>query len=367
MKMTDGMEGRVSMRAFMKFALVVVMAMACSNAGLAETQSTKKSAKAATTLPQPAPITVDMLMKFSPRARKEIVEAIVAQWPSATADGISSPNRIHHFLAELATESGGFRVMEENLNYSARRLRQIFPRYFKTDAEAQAFAGKPSDIANHVYGNRLGNVKANDGWDFRGSGLVQLTGRANYHARDLSLKLNPKLEEHPTLARSFPTAFHVAVSYWTSRSINPVADRDDLTEVRRRVNGGKIGLNEARIWLAQARRFVRLPGEKSADDKNFDDPASPGRLAMEDQLVTLGFLPPQDKSEKSTKSAQDKTATISDSLKKFQESRDIPQTGQFDEATLYELTDPGNYLELSAFCAEARLRGPRRTVPQSCR
>ncbi|QJP14609.1 glycoside hydrolase family 19 protein [Starkeya sp. ORNL1] len=336
------------MRTVMKLALVATMVY--SAAGLAEAQGTKKSEKA---VGPPsvvaAPFTDEMLKQFSPRSKPEIRAAIIAQWSRAAAAGIDTPNEIHHFLAQLATESGGFRYMEENLNYSPKRLRQIFPKYFKTEAEAEAAAAKPQLIANRVYGNRLGNECPTDGWDFRGSGLIQLTGRDNFRDRGRALGLKPTIEDYPELARTQPVAFYAAVSYWSSRNINVPAARDDLIEVRRRVNGGKIGLNEARIWLAQARRFVRLPGDKSAQDKSadkgLDDPTSPGRIAGEDQLVALGFLPAQDKPDKSTKSSQDKAATVSDSLRRFQESRDIEQTGQFDEATLYELTDTGNFLE----------------------
>lgn len=353
------------MRTKLRLALVAVVMCSVPCQALAK-GGQKTATTAESPLAIPAPFTVDMLKKFSPRAKPEILAAIVEQWPRAASAGIDTPNEIYHFLSQLATETGGFRLMEENMNYSAKRLRQIFPKYF-TDAEAEAAAGKPQSIANRVYGGRLGNVCPTDGWDFRGSGLIQLTGRANFRARDDALKLNPKMENYPELARTMPTAFYVAISYWNSRNINAVADRDDLAAVRYRVNGGKIGLNEARIWLAEARRAIRLPGDKSVQDKGFDkgldDPTSPGRLAAESQLVALGFLAAQDNS---TKSTQDKALAVNDSLRRFQESRDIPQTGQFDEATLYELTDPGNYLQSITERSQFRA-APKGALPVFCR
>ncbi|WP_104663406.1 hypothetical protein [Ensifer adhaerens] len=84
-------------------------------------------------------------------------------------------------LAEVHHETGGtMRPLEENLNYSARRLTQVWPARFPTLASAEPYAGNPRKLANRVYGGRLGNVEGDDGWAFRGRGLAQITGRANY-------------------------------------------------------------------------------------------------------------------------------------------------------------------------------------------
>lgn len=85
-----------------------------------------------------------------------------------------------HLLGQCHHESGGFRVMEENMNYSAQRLLQIFPKYFSA-TEAQSYGGKPQAIANRVYANRMGNgpESSGDGWRYRGKGPLQLTGKFN--------------------------------------------------------------------------------------------------------------------------------------------------------------------------------------------
>ncbi|HEV7306425.1 hypothetical protein [Ensifer sp.] len=84
-------------------------------------------------------------------------------------------------LAEAHHETGGaMRPVEENLNYSARRLMQVWPARFPTLASAEPYANNPRALANRVYGGRLGNVGADDGWRYRGRGLAQITGRANY-------------------------------------------------------------------------------------------------------------------------------------------------------------------------------------------
>src|SRR5574344_29719 len=103
------------------------------------------------------------------------------------------------FFGQVADESGGFTLSTESLNYSAKRLLQVFPKYFNL-TNVNRYANKAQDIANRVYGGRMGNVNANDGWYFRGRGAIQLTGRNNYKAFEkwLGLKnneimLNPDL------------------------------------------------------------------------------------------------------------------------------------------------------------------------------
>lgn len=92
-----------------------------------------------------------------------------------------TPIQTAHFLAQLHHESAGFRFTEESFNYSAERLLEVFPKYYDADL-AKKHERKPSVIANHVYGGRMGNDQPNDGWHFRGRGYLQLTGRNNYEA-----------------------------------------------------------------------------------------------------------------------------------------------------------------------------------------
>lgn len=84
-------------------------------------------------------------------------------------------------LAEAHHETGGqFQPVSENLNYSAKRLTEVWPSRFPTLAAAAPYANNPQKLANKVYGGRLGNVDPSDGWLFRGRGLAQITGRENY-------------------------------------------------------------------------------------------------------------------------------------------------------------------------------------------
>lgn len=104
-----------------------------------------------------------------------------------------------HFMGQCAHESGNFKVLEENLNYSAKRLLQIFPKYF-TSANVAEYANSPVKIANRVYANRMGNgnEQSGDGWKFRGRGIVQLTGKNNYTNFSTYIK-DPLILENPDL------------------------------------------------------------------------------------------------------------------------------------------------------------------------
>jgi predicted chitinase len=270
-------------------------------------------------------IDASSLAKFSPRGRIDLATTIVNQWQLATSAEITSARRIEHFLAQLATETGGFRAVAENLNYSSTRLLEIFPTRV-TEEQALALAHKPIAIANHVYNGRLGNNPPMDGWNYRGSGLIQLTGRANF--AKVGQELGLSLEPNPDWVRQPEGAFQTAVAFWKARRINAIADTDEILRVRKVVNGGTNGLNEARIWLARAKRYLHR-GEAT-----FTDP-SEELSAVADQLRALNFL----KGEPGAFQAPDVKA----GLEEFQRNRGLLPTGVLDEDTLYELTDPTRF------------------------
>ena len=158
---------------------------------------------------------------------------------------ITTPLRLSHFLAQCSHESGDFKLIRENLNYSAEGLRKIFGKYFPTDALAAQYARQPEKIANKVYGNRMGNGNeaSGDGFKFRGRGYIQLTGKDNYTAFDKvvdeDILANPDL-----VATKYPLMS--AAWFFTKRNIWAVCDRgagdDVVTKVTELVNGGHIGL-----------------------------------------------------------------------------------------------------------------------------
>ena len=173
----------------------------------------------------------------------------------ATAS-INTELRLAHFLAQTATETGGYKSLEENLGYTAAGLMAIFPKYFPTLKSTIGFVMKPEAVALKVYSDRLGNGPAatGDGWDFRGRGLIQLTGRANYEAR--GEEANIPLENMPELAADPATSVKLACLFWTARAINVAADADDVVKVRKLVNGGGTGLDDAKIHLARAKKLL---------------------------------------------------------------------------------------------------------------
>ncbi|TRC78500.1 hypothetical protein FJV80_24470 [Mesorhizobium sp. WSM4310] len=193
------------------------------------------------------------LAKLCPNASKAIVAGIVDNADLLDRAGINTPIRARQFIARVCVETNGLRALEENLNYSAARAREVWPSRFKTIAAAKPFEHNPAKLAEKVYGGRLGNSAAGDGWRYRGSGLLQNTGRENFAEVEAATGL--PVIANPDLLRSFPGALQAATIYWSKRNINALADRNDTTAVCRAVNGGTTGLADQKAWLAKAAKI----------------------------------------------------------------------------------------------------------------
>ncbi len=283
-----------------------------------------------------AALDLAFLRRASPRAKAAILEGFSrSDLPLASAGIDANADRLLHFLAQTAVETFGWRTLTENLNYSAERLRKVFPSRV-TEVEAEALHRRPRAIANHVYGTRLGNRPGtDDGWNFRGSGYLQLTGRENFtRAGD---RLGIALEESPDQVREPKLGLDSAIAYWTGRGVNTVADTGTHEQVRRAINGGTNGLAEAKIWHAQISKAYHAgrPQPESAGRR-----VDPLESAVAGALWALGFLiGPQFES-----TFED--GRYQDALRRFQVSRNLEPTGVFDEPTLYAITDPlGRYSE----------------------
>lgn len=194
------------------------------------------------------PFTRETLSHIAPKARNDLIEVLVNAEAEFREAGVVTPLRMAHFLAQIATETGGLRTITENMNYSARRLTQVWPGRFPTLKSAQTFANNPEKLANKVYGGRLGNTQPGDGWRYRGGGMMQTTGRDNY--RRAGHEHDPE-----SLRKPYP-ALVSALKYWSANGLNALADRDDLAAVRKRINGGKLGIEEARRYLTQAKEAL---------------------------------------------------------------------------------------------------------------
>lgn len=174
-----------------------------------------------------------------------IPDAVIAQIPDTAARfGITTPLRLAHFLSQCGHESGGFRAVTENLNYSADGLKKIFPKYFPGNIN-ESYARNPQKIANRVYSSRMGNgdEASGEGFKFRGRGYIQLTGKSNYMAFDKTVDddiiANPDL-----VATKYPLA-SAAFFFWKNNlwSICDQGATDQVVAaVTKRVNGAHIGL-----------------------------------------------------------------------------------------------------------------------------
>ena len=159
---------------------------------------------------------------------------------------IDTPKRVAAFMAQCGHESGGFTLMQENLNYSAKGLVGTFKKYFPTEAHAKPYERKPEMIANRVYANRMGNgdEASGEGWYFRGRGIVQITGKNNYTKCSQSLFESNVLVENPDLLLEAEYAIHSACWFWSAARLNELADVGDIKTMTKRINGGYIGLED---------------------------------------------------------------------------------------------------------------------------
>lgn len=172
---------------------------------------------------------------------------------------INTPLREAHFIAQLAHESGGFRYQKENLNYSEQGLRTTFAKYFPDDDVAHEYARNPEQIANRVYANRIGNgdEASGDGWRYRGRGLIQLTGKANYEACAAGTGID-LLDDPEQICEDHVVTVTVAGWFWQSNKLNPLADKDDIDAITKRINGGLNGLADRKEYLARCKKILGL-------------------------------------------------------------------------------------------------------------
>ena len=187
-----------------------------------------------------------MLKKLSSKIPVQVLselESVIREFD------ISNPFRLSHFLAQCAHESGNFKHIRENLNYSAEGLVKVFPKYFSKET-ALWYARKPEAIANVVYGGRMGNGDKNsgDGFKYRGRGFLGLTGKANYkafsdHIGDVNIMINPDL-----VATKY--ALTSAAWFFQMRKLWKICDlgmSDEIVvKVSKLINGGTIGLADRR-------------------------------------------------------------------------------------------------------------------------
>jgi len=181
------------------------------------------------------------------KLKGHVPDAVIAQIPDTAAKfNITNPLRLAHFLAQCGHESGGFKAVSENLNYSAKGLVGTFGKYFNSTTAAQ-YERKPEMIASRVYGGRMGNgdEASKEGYKFRGRGYIQLTGKSNY--TNFAKFIGEDTIANPDLvATKYPLAS--AAFFFDSNKLWSICDKGadtaTVTAVTKRVNGGTIGLDD---------------------------------------------------------------------------------------------------------------------------
>jgi putative chitinase len=203
-----------------------------------ETTAPKQVVKEDVVIPKGGPIDLS-------RLKGHVPDAVITQIPTVMEKfQINTPLRLAHFLAQCGHESGNFKAVQENLNYSADGLKKIFPKYFPGNL-SESYARNPEKIASKVYGGRMGNgdESTKEGFKFRGRGYIQLTGKSNYTAFAKSIG-EDTISNPDLVATKYPLAS--AAWFFSKNGLNSIADKGadsaTVTAVTKRVNGGTIGL-----------------------------------------------------------------------------------------------------------------------------
>ena len=197
---------------------------------------------------------------------------------------IDTPLRVAAFLSQVGHESGGLALLEENLNYSAEALANVWPkryalklpskdgsktlqngvyaknpvgRYLPSNLALQ-IARKPVLIASNTYANRMGNgsVESQEGWKYRGMGLLQLTGKSNY--AELTLNTGIDFVSNPDLLKEPAYALISACFFWKNNNLNRFADKKDIVSLSKAINGGLIGLEHRKALYAKACKTLQV-------------------------------------------------------------------------------------------------------------
>jgi len=163
---------------------------------------------------------------------------------------LDTPKRQAAFIGQCAVESANFTRLQENLNYSAQRLTQVWPSRFPNISMAEPYANNPEKLADFVYAGRMGNLQDGDGWKFHGRGLIQLTGRENY--ANCGSGVGVDLIDNPDLLLTPKYAALSAGWFWNKKGLNALADTQEYGAMTRRINGGLTGLDERIAKITKA-------------------------------------------------------------------------------------------------------------------
>lgn len=223
---------------------------------------------------------IDVARKLCPGAKRSYLAAIEAGDALFARYGITTPLRLAHFFAQIFHESGGLTIDRESGAYRYETILKVFgaAQYARqyggkghsakiTPAEARKLANMPvaqrgPALFERVYGlgnpakaRELGNTQPGDGWRYRGGGLIQTTGRANFRKR--GKKCGVDLEANPDLITSAAYALLPALAEWAEGKLNAAADRDDILTITHKINGGENGLVDRKAWLKKLKATIK--------------------------------------------------------------------------------------------------------------
>lgn len=203
-------------------------------------------------------LTLDIMQRRWPHGDQHysgLLEGMVAAAPAVFAKyGLNDPVLVAHAMAQFSTECGQGLEMVESLRYSAQGLMRVFPTHFTPDM-AERWKYNEKMIGMIAYGGRMGNAPppSTDGYDFRGAGFAQTTGRAGYKMLQAALdKSHAGLDilKDPTLVISPEHALECGVADFVACGCLPCAVKDDVKMVTHALNGGYNGLDERTRQLA---------------------------------------------------------------------------------------------------------------------
>lgn len=205
-------------------------------------------------------VTLAQILHLAPSARSSYRDAFQNGQAVFDRYGISGTKlRVAHFVAQMMHECGGLAIQFENLNYSAARLPKVWPKRFQPTGplDPSAYANNPQKLGNEVYGGRMGNSGPEDGYTYRGRGLLQITGKESYMNATTALRKNnsaaPDFVINPDAVISADWCLVIAAFLWFSKGCNELADQDNIKKVTYAINGGQIGLAGRTDWVRRTK------------------------------------------------------------------------------------------------------------------
>jgi putative chitinase len=230
-----------------------------------------------------------VVRRLCPRAHPNYLAAFDAGDDDLVAAGVTTPLRLAHFLAQAFHETDGLTILVESMNYSAKRMTEVWPKRFPSVAVAAPYAHNPRALAEHTYGGRMGNGPegSGDGFAFIGRGTIQCTGRESY-AKFGSL-LGIDLAGNPDLAIDPRYVLKIALAEWTEKGCNALADRNAIKDITEKINGGRIGLDDRVKWFDRVWPVVQeMHGSNPAPSWQAAEP-DPDVEGLQKLLVAAGY------------------------------------------------------------------------------